>query len=53
MRTTIQIDDGVFRRAKAAAAAAGKPLSRLICAKLFGAVPASMLRAQGGSGWSR
>jgi hypothetical protein len=30
MRTTIQLDDEVFRRAKAAAAAAGIPLSRLI-----------------------
>lgn len=30
MRTTVQLDDDVFRRAKAAAAAAGIPLSRLI-----------------------
>jgi len=30
MRTTIQLDDDVFRRAKAAAAAAGIPFSRLI-----------------------
>ena len=30
MRTTVQLDDDVFRRAKAAAAAAGVPLSRLI-----------------------
>ena len=30
MRTTIQLDDDVFRRAKAAAAAAGISLSRLI-----------------------
>lgn len=30
MRTTIQLDDSLFRRAKAAAAAAGIPLSRLI-----------------------
>jgi|HubBroStandDraft_1064217.scaffolds.fasta_scaffold816186_1 hypothetical protein len=30
LRTTVQLDDDVFRRAKAAAAAAGIPLSRLI-----------------------
>ncbi len=30
MRTTVQLDDDIFRRAKAAAAAAGIPLSRLI-----------------------
>ena len=30
MRTTVQLDDDVFRRAKAAAAAAGISLSRLI-----------------------
>jgi hypothetical protein len=30
MRTTVHLDDDVFRRAKAAAAAAGIPLSRLI-----------------------
>jgi Arc/MetJ family transcription regulator len=30
MRTTVQLDDEVFRRAKAAAAAAGISLSRLI-----------------------
>jgi hypothetical protein len=30
MRTTVQLDDDVFRRAKAAAAAAGITLSRLI-----------------------
>ncbi len=30
MRTTIQLDDDEFRRAKAAAAEAGIPLSRLI-----------------------
>lgn len=30
MRTTIQLDDSLFRRAKAAAAAAGIPLSSLI-----------------------
>ena len=30
MRTTIQLDDDVFRQAKGAAAAAGIPLSRLI-----------------------
>ena len=30
MRTTVQLDDALFRRAKAAAAEAGIPLSRLI-----------------------
>jgi len=30
MRTTVQLEDDVFRRAKAAAAAAGMTLSRLI-----------------------
>lgn len=30
MRTTLQLDDALFRRAKAAAAEAGIPLSRLI-----------------------
>ena len=30
MRTTVQLDDDLFRRAKAAAAEAGIPLSRLV-----------------------
>ena len=38
MRNTVQLDDDVFRRAKAAAAAAEVPLSRLIEDSLRGSL---------------
>jgi len=55
MRTTVQLDDDLFRRAKAAAAAAGITLSRLIEDSLrenLRRVPTpERTRARGASGW--